>query len=196
MLHMCQQGLITAAHAFPVHAVQLRIEEEIPHLTPAFVVNLIPLRTAIQTHLQVAQAQLAIGEFELGRRKIQNRQIRAHLDEHLLAVGRNPEPSHLTQLRLLFLLHIEEVKLALLEIKQLVAHRGQRSVIRGRRRQHGDALGQPLDVHAHHHLGRLGGLGTITVLVLIFVRYRFGLSATDRRLVVARFHLVGLRRHG
>ena len=47
MLHVCQQGLITAAHAIPVHAVQLRIEEEIPHLSPAFVVDLVPFRTAI-----------------------------------------------------------------------------------------------------------------------------------------------------
>ena len=196
MLHMRQQGLITAAHAFPVHAVQLRIEEEIPHLAPALVVDLVPFRTAIQTHLQIGQTQLAVGEVELGRRKIQNRQFRAHLDQHLLAIGRDPEAGRLTQLRLLFLLEVEEVELALLEIKQRVAHRGQRSIIRGWRRQHGDALGQPLDVHGHHHLGGLGGLGPITVLVLVFVRYRFGLSATDRRLVVARFHLVGLRRQG
>ena len=117
MLHMRQQGLITTAHARPVHPVQLRIEEEIPHLSPALVVNLVPFRTAIQTHLQIAQAQLAIGEVELGGREIQNRQFRAHLDQHLLAIGRDPEPGHLAQLCFLFLLEVEEVEFALFEIE-------------------------------------------------------------------------------
>ena len=192
MPDMLEQRLIPTAHAGPVHPVQLRVEEEVAHLAPAFGMDLAPLGLAIQADLQIGQAQLAIGEVQLGRRQVQDGEVATSLDEHLLVVGRHPVAGHLPQLRFLLLLQVEHMQLALLEIEELVAHRGQGPVIRGCGRQHGDALGQPLGIDRHHDLGRLGGLG----LVFALLRCGPGLAvvATARRLLLARFHLVGFRR--
>ena len=56
MIHERQQRGIFVAHRFPIDAVHVRRVEEVAHLPPAFVVDLIPLGVSIELHVEPGQS--------------------------------------------------------------------------------------------------------------------------------------------
>jgi len=132
----------------------------------------------VEVHLQVREAQLFVSGIQLAAGQVHDGEVAAGLHEHLLAVSRNAVTGGVAHLGLLLLLEVEDVQLALLEVEELVAHRGERPVGGGGRRQHGDALGEALGIDLHRDLRRLGGLGRTGVLALVrpLVRLPAGLA--------------------
>ena len=57
MAHKRDERLIIPAHLFPIHAMHIGRIEEIAHLPPAFVIDLLPFRLAVEIELQIRQVE-------------------------------------------------------------------------------------------------------------------------------------------
>jgi len=65
MTHKRDERRVFLPDFCPIHAVHIRVVEEVAHLPPGSVVDLFPLRSLVHIDLQVRQVQL-VAELGLG----------------------------------------------------------------------------------------------------------------------------------
>ena len=87
VIHEWDQRGVLVTHGLPIDAVHVRRVEEIAHVPPGLVVDLVPLGVAIELHVEPGELQLVILGLELVLGEIDDGVILLDLDQHLLAVG-------------------------------------------------------------------------------------------------------------
>ena len=88
MIHKRQKRRVLVAHRLPVDAVHGRREEEVAHLPPAFEVDLAPLGTTIQLHVEAFDLVLVILGLDFILGDIDDGVILFNLHQHLFSVQR------------------------------------------------------------------------------------------------------------
>src|SRR4030095_5865228 len=89
MIHKRQQRRVLVAHGLPIDAVHRWREKEIAHLPPAFEVDLAPLRTAIQLHVESLDLVLVILGLDLILGDVDDGVVLFDLHQHLFSVERD-----------------------------------------------------------------------------------------------------------
>ena len=104
-LRVGDEGGVLVVHRRPVDAVHGRREEEVAHLAPALVEDLVPLRVAVDGHLEALEGELVL-HLDLAGRQVDDGEVLAGGDQHLLAVGGDVVAGEAAELRLLALLQV------------------------------------------------------------------------------------------
>src|SRR5215831_18784061 len=89
MIHEWQQRRVLVTHRFPIDAVHRRREEEVAHLSPALEIDLAPLSTAVQLHVESLDLMLVILGLNLIFGNVDDGVVFFDLHQHLFSVERN-----------------------------------------------------------------------------------------------------------
>ena len=89
MIHERHQRGVFVAHRLPIHCIHRGSDEEVTHLSPALEIDLAPLSTPIQLHVETIDLVLVILGFELVFRHVDDGVVLFDLHQHFFTVERN-----------------------------------------------------------------------------------------------------------